>query len=278
MYLRPSPEEPMMYMLLTITEAIRDAVNREVDIISMSWSVTGDPKSMNEADQQGFERLKSVMIDAMGSPKGSPKGTKRAPLLFCAAADDGVDGDKDKYELPSKMQWTDLFRIGAATNALQTWVKVTKPSERDFFFPGVDVPHLQHNFQYAYDSLDADPYSNSGSSIACALAAGQAALILHCVKLSIYYTKKMEKQKTTAHEEITEEDLKNMKQFESMRSAFEIVCTENMSQHKVSYPAQRFERASDQMRKLEDSGKLVSPERFGPVASLVRNMIGWRNG
>lgn len=238
----------------------------------MSWSVTGDPKSMNEADRRGFERLKGVM----GEVVGPSKGAKRAPLLFCAAADDGIDSDQDKYELPSKMQYTDIFRIGAATNALQTWVKVTKPSERDFFFPGVDVPDLRSNFQYSYDSLDADPYSNSGSSIACALAAGQAALILHCVKLSIYYTKKKEKEGTKAREEITEDDLKSMKQFEWMRNAFEIVCTENISQHKVSYPAQRFERASDQLRKLEDSGRLVSPERFEPVASLVRNMIGWR--
>lgn len=248
-------------------------MNRDVDIISMSWTITGDSKSMNDADMAGFNRLKNIMNEAVGSYKG----TKRTPLLFCAAADDGIGGDKDKYELPSKMNWTELFRIGAATNALQTWVKVTKPSERDFFFPGVDVPDLRQNFQYAYDNLEADPYSNSGSSIACALAAGQAALILHCVKLGIYYTKKMEKQNVAVSEKITEEDLKHMKQFEYMREAFEIVCTENLSKHKVSYPAQRFERASDHMRKLDDSGRLVSPGRFAPVASLVRNMMGWRD-
>lgn len=256
-----------------MTKAIKDAVNRDVDIISMSWSITGDPKSMNEADEAGFKRLKNIMSEAVGSYKG----TKLPPLLFCAAADDGIASDKDKYELPSNMDWKELFRIGAATNALQTWVKVTKPAERDFFFPGVDVPDLRENFQYAYDSLDADPYGNSGSSIACALAAGQAALILHCVKLGIYYTKKMELEKRAGREEIKEEDLKAMKKFDNMRGAFEIVCTENLSKHKVSYPAQRFERASDQMRKLEDMGRLVSPGRFEPVASLVRNMMGWRN-
>ncbi|KAH7146248.1 hypothetical protein EDB81DRAFT_934149 [Dactylonectria macrodidyma] len=251
-------------------KAIKDAVERDVDIISMSWTVS---RPADETDDKGFNLLKNIMHEAVGTYSGN----KSTPLLFCAAADDGIGGNNGNVELPSNMNWRELFCIGAATNALQTWVKVTNPNERHFFFPGVDVPDLRQNFQYAYESPETDPYGNSGSSIACALAAGQAALILHCVKLGIYYTKRTELDKMTPQEKITEEDLKRVKRFEPMRAAFEAVCTENLSNHKVSYPAQRFERATDSMRKMDERGRLVSPGRFEPVASLVRNLIGWRD-
>lgn len=109
------------------------------------------------------------------------------------------------------------LRIGAANNTGQTWPKVSNANDRKYFFPEVDIPDPRKNFQYNYESPDTEPFVNSGSGIACALAVDQVALIIHCVKLEVYYTKKKEKDKV---EIVTGYDLERMTEHEeSVRCA-----------------------------------------------------------
>lgn len=250
---------------LKICKAIKHAVKRGVDIISMSWTIS---KPGEEIDKKGYDRLKNVMAEATSESASAP-----VPLLFCAAADDGQGGSNNDEELPSAMTYSKLICIGAATSTGQTWPKVSHANARQYFFPGVDIPDLRKNFQYNHESPDTDPFVNSGSSIACALAVGQAALILHCVKLGVYYTKKKEKHQV---EIITEDDLERMKEYEHMRKAFDALCSQNLSQHKVSYPTQGFEKTTDQMQKLENQGMRDSLEWLEPIVRLVRGLIGQR--
>ncbi|KAG5808134.1 hypothetical protein H9Q71_007307 [Fusarium xylarioides] len=250
---------------LETSKAIKHAVKRGVDIISMSWTIS---KPGQGTDKSGYDRLKNVMAEAARESASAP-----VPLLFCAAADDGPGGSNDDEELPSAMSYSKLICIGAATSTGQTWLKVSNANDRQYFFPGVDIPDLRKNFQYNYESPDTDPFVNLGSSIACALAVGQAALILHCVKLGVYYTKKKEKHQV---EIITEDDLDRMKEYEHMRKAFDALCSQNLSQHKVSYPTQGFEKTMDQMQKLEDQGMLDSLAGLEPIVRLVRGLIGQR--
>ncbi|KAF5639318.1 Intracellular serine protease [Fusarium sp. NRRL 52700] len=204
---------------------------------------------------------KNVMAKAESESASAP-----VPLLFCAAADDGPGGSNNDEELPSAMTYSKLICIGAATSTGQTWPKVSNANDRHYFFPGVDIPDLRKNFQYNHESPDTDPFVNSGSSIACALAVGQAALILHCVKLGVYYTKRKEAHQV---EIITEDDLERMKEYEHMRKAFDALCSQNLSQHKVSYPTQGFEKTTDQMQKLEDQGMLDSLAGLEPIVRLL---------
>ncbi|KAF4457411.1 Major intracellular serine protease [Fusarium austroafricanum] len=270
--MRPDHETNMLIPdAESAAKAIKHAVKRDVDIISMSWTIS---KPGEGSDKSGYERLKNVMAET-----ASERGNALVPLLFCAAADDGLSSSNNDEELPSAMAYSKLICIGAATSTGQTSPQVSAPGSRQYFFPGVDVPDLRENFQYNHDSPDTDPFVNSGSSIACALAVGQAALILHCVKLSVYYTKKKEQMRGVRQVEIiTEDDLERMKEFEYMKKGFDALCSENLSKHKVSFPTQGFEKATDQMQKLADQGKLNSLEGFEPIVRLVRGLIGIVSG
>ncbi|PQE17717.1 hypothetical protein CJF31_00005438 [Rutstroemia sp. NJR-2017a BVV2] len=250
--LRPEPE--------SAAKAIIDAIDRGVDIISMSWSIEGD---IDPTKNPGLHRLANVMTEVHG---------QNHPLMYCAAADDGTSNRGGKKEYPYSCHGAKIFRIGAATDNGQTWLKVTDPTHAHFFFPGVDVPDLKAKFQYQYESFAKDPDTNSGSSIATALAAGLAALILHCTKLGIYYTEK----EPLPTESIKLADLMELKTFDKMKEAFNNISTENLTNQRVAYPAQRFERATEAMRNMANEARLTFPGRLEPIAVLIRNTT-WRN-
>jgi len=228
----------------------------------MSWSVEGKPPGQSEQEGSGMALLENVVSSAHPNP---------IPLMFCSASDDAASGSgAKKKEYPASC--TDkIFRIGAATDQGQTWVEVKNPHEAHFFFPGVKVPELHSRFQYQYQTPEQDPDPRSGSSIATALASGLAALILHCTKLGIYFsTREMQEDL------ITLDDLKRFKTFEGMKQAFNILTHRNLTNQRVGYPSERFENATEAMRKLEKENELKPPARYKPIAGLVRNIIGWR--
>ncbi|KAI9769834.1 MAG: hypothetical protein M1840_003828 [Geoglossum simile] len=251
---RPDPE--------SAAKAIKHAIKKGVDVISMSWSVEGSPLGQSETDSGLF-----LLENAVNSTHPNP-----IPLMFCSASDDaGSSSGNKKKEYPASCT-NKIFRIGAATDLSQTWVHVKHPNEAHFFFPGVKIPELREQFQYEYKTAEQDPDPRSGSSIATALAAGLAALILHCTKLGIYYS-----QKERQDELILPDDLRRFKTFEGMNQAFMMLTNDNLTHQRVGYPAQRFEKATSDMRDMEDENELKSPTRYRPIAALVRNIIGWRN-
>lgn len=171
-----------------MAQAIKEAINEGVDIISMSWTIkrgaSDGPSGHSQVDET-FKSLKDVM-------KTSPTGL---PLMFCAASDDGLASSSFE-EYPSAID-RDVFRIGAAHETGQTWPNVTNANAVHFLFPGVDFaledqPQLTALRASSNDKHPSSPETRSsrrtGSSVATALAAGLAALLIHCTKLGAYHT------------------------------------------------------------------------------------------
>lgn len=124
----------------------------------MSWSVTAPPPGADK------DRWQSAISRAMSSQA----------ILLCAASDQGEAG-AETYPYAANQGY--IFSIGAATANAKP-ADYVKPGDAHFLFPGHGVPLMD----------DGSPDrglggAQNGSSVATALAAGLAALVLECVRL-----------------------------------------------------------------------------------------------
>lgn len=127
-------------------------MEKNATIISMSWTIP-IPKDPDPA-QKLFE-------DAVR------EACRRNVLMFCSSPDGGQFVNILDY--PSAVQRDKMFRIGAAHD----YGSASESTDRgvDFILPGVNV-----------NTNTATPAT--GSSVATALAAGLAATIIYCFKIS----------------------------------------------------------------------------------------------
>ncbi|UKZ59551.1 uncharacterized protein TrAtP1_000852 [Trichoderma atroviride] len=153
-------------------QAIKAALAKNATIISMSWTL---PKSSpdNETEDELHEILKVAV--------------RQKVLMFCSSPDEGKFTEVDYPSGP----WRDhFFRIGAA-RANGTVFDWTPDDGISFVLPGVDVVKEQagrtssETQSLGVTSRVADFKYETGSSVATALAAGLAAMIIYCVKASI---------------------------------------------------------------------------------------------
>lgn len=159
--------------------AIEDAIIAGVKIISMSWTIRNlakqEPRTAHhEPESQAIEALRNA-ID---------KAKKASILLFCSASDDiqkkGID------TLPYSQARDYAFRIGAA-DAYGWSDKATEDQNSiDWFFPGNQVaddfnPRSMRTGELKY---------RDGSSVATALAAGLASLIMYLANVLKAYNRK----------------------------------------------------------------------------------------
>ncbi|KAM0415654.1 hypothetical protein ACHAPT_013404 [Fusarium lateritium] len=194
-----SEESTRQMTAKSAAQAIRAAVRKKVHIISMSWTI--EPPE-DEDERRGLEYAITEAANA-------------DILMFCSASDKGA---KQTATYLSKAT-PKIFTIGAAmaSGAADTWVGSL--SNISFTFPGNKV------------ELDGSPTDTAvkevtGSSVATALAAGLAALILYCVQVRILLaTDPVEKQKARR-------DFQSLQRHESMMRAFKDIGTTEESNHK----------------------------------------------
>ncbi|KAL6831797.1 hypothetical protein V8C40DRAFT_159755 [Trichoderma camerunense] len=151
---RPSRSDSTRQITMaSAAEAVRWAVACKVDIISMSWTIDG-----TTADASDIALLDSAINDAKNNNI----------LMFCSTSDHGSTSSDNYY--PAKT--AECIRIGAATALGDkcTWV----PEQYDYLLPGKNLP-----FQWKRQDGVSSWYE-SGSSLATALAAGLAGLLLYC--------------------------------------------------------------------------------------------------
>lgn len=147
--------------------AIEDATIAKVDIISMSWTIA----SLASQDAKGFRSYGGDAISAL--QKAIDKAKDNKILLFCSASDDLQKKGADT--LPYSQARGYAFRIGAA-DAFGWSDKATEDQRNiDWFFPGNKVVD---DFN-PRTTQPADLRYRDGSSVATALAAGLASLILY---------------------------------------------------------------------------------------------------
>ncbi|KAI0595325.1 hypothetical protein F4775DRAFT_569866 [Biscogniauxia sp. FL1348] len=134
-------------------EAIQWAINRDVDIISMSWSINSSKPET---------RLENVLQTA----------AKERIIMFCASIDEGPTASDKTY--PGKE--SSCIKIGAST---LTGTKFSWVSESyHFLIPG-EVP----NSTTETDHWDRPHTGSFGSSVSTALAAGLAGSLIYCDRL-----------------------------------------------------------------------------------------------
>ncbi|KAI8633882.1 hypothetical protein F5Y19DRAFT_462121 [Xylariaceae sp. FL1651] len=206
-------------------QAIRAAVGRGVHIISMSWTLEPPPDERARAD------LESAVAEAAA----------RKILMFCSASDGGA---REDLSYPFAAAPRRIFRIGGAYASGATDADVGSTSRIDFTFPGNNVEVASSLAGGAFSSAagggkgagkrgggggggaggggtggieDNTKFKyRTGSSVATALAAGLAALILYCVQVRLLRARKDEAEAVRAQfRRLTEHD-QMMKAFRSI--------------------------------------------------------------
>lgn len=201
----------------------------------MSWTIQ-EPE--NREDKKRFDDAIRRAVDS-------------GILLFCSAGDKGAHKDSD-YPVASNP--TKTFRIGAALPNGNAWDWVGDINNLDFIIPGYRV----------FDR--GDPLENvqaqTGSSIATALGAGLAALIICCVQLAAMHTQMS--QTTDAVTAVTTQHLAEVKKHEKMKATLESIGTSRESQDKFIEVWKCFDKEIE----LSDKQK-----GLGIVAAMARNLV-----
>ncbi|KAL9115293.1 MAG: hypothetical protein Q9187_007331, partial [Circinaria calcarea] len=145
--------------------AIEAAVDRGAHIISMSWTVAPPTGGIKKAFDNALE-----------------KAIENNILMFCSSKDSGHFSDP---HYPSGYRSEAVFKIGAANPSGLPYERAGSLDKLDYIFPGVEVVQRHTKAPPGVQNLSAE----TGSSVATALGAGLAALIMYCAKIGSMYGK-----------------------------------------------------------------------------------------
>ncbi|KAI0198475.1 hypothetical protein F4808DRAFT_472768 [Astrocystis sublimbata] len=148
-------------------EAINAAVDKGAKIISMSWTIGRNESSQESGLQAAIDRAFQNKI------------------LMLASSSDGGHFVEDSW--PVSLRRNAFFRIGAAKADGKAFDWAGPVSKLDYIFPGVDVTKAHSNGRLKsnsmYERLTTMPHE-TGSSVATALAAGTAAMVLTLAQIA----------------------------------------------------------------------------------------------
>ncbi|KAH6983625.1 peptidase S8/S53 domain-containing protein, partial [Ilyonectria sp. MPI-CAGE-AT-0026] len=142
-------------------KAIWWAIEHEVHIISMSWTIS------QPSDAGTIQNLVKAINEAV----------ERGILIFCSVSN---QGPHDGGMYPASCNRSNSFLIGTATISGQAW-RWNGANEVDYILPGTDL-----EVRIGDELFDSrlQNLCESGSELATALASGLAALIMDCVALN----------------------------------------------------------------------------------------------
>ncbi|EHK25576.1 uncharacterized protein TRIVIDRAFT_125374, partial [Trichoderma virens Gv29-8] len=195
--------------------AVEAAVARKVHIISMSWTI-----QETEDNKSGTRRLDAALRKAHDSNI----------IMLCSASDRGAHPDNN---YPARFKVKQIFRIGAATADGRVWGMAGDLANMDFILPG----HNVFDAVGSYNGLLENFKPRTGSSVATALAAGQAALIMHCVRLAAIHSTKNVRT-----------NFLSPRKHEAMKAALKRIGTSDEGQHKFIEVWNRFDSATENLR------------------------------
>ncbi|KAI1124133.1 hypothetical protein F5Y10DRAFT_280401 [Nemania abortiva] len=214
--------------------AVEASVARGVDIISISWTVKKPKDTEQDADLKDLGHAIKRALDA-------------GILVFCAASDAGNFSDE---EYPYDFDRNRIIRIGAATDDGRPWERSGDTKALSFIFPGCSVVSRNARLESAVPSHFRE---NTGSSVATALAAGLAALILHCVRLAAILN---ENDGQTAAP-LEADNRRSLKDYRNMKAVFENIGVDREI-HKFIEVWNRFEGPAEDLRlKKEQSSETI---------------------
>lgn len=167
----------------------------------MSWTIT-PPAAENEGDAQDMQELNDALMHA----------TRENILMFCSASDEGA---KQADTFPSKANCK-IFKIGAADAHGGPFDLLGDIKSVNFILPGHLVAGEEFTDAAVANLEKAQVWS--GSSIATALAAGLAALILYCAQIRVLRSsdKSTERQDASRHFQMLKKHDHMMRAFENI--------------------------------------------------------------
>ncbi|KAK0632448.1 hypothetical protein B0T14DRAFT_490811 [Immersiella caudata] len=144
--------------------AIEAALDRGADIISMSWTVS--PPTAQSPHKAAFDAALKRAVDSN-------------VLMFCSAKDSGHVSDQ---YYPAGYNPDSFIKVGASSPTGLPYDWAGPLNRLDFLFPGVEVVQ-QHGGGHpaGISKLTVE----TGSSVATALGAGLAALVMSCARVAL---------------------------------------------------------------------------------------------
>ncbi|KAL1855204.1 hypothetical protein Daus18300_011205 [Diaporthe australafricana] len=220
------------------SKAIKWAVEQRVHIICMSWAI-------DEMDENARKRLREAVTEA----------ADEGILLFCANPDRGTSTSENKT-YPYYENSTRVFCIGAADQDGKRWSKIpSNDNSCNYLFPGVElgIPVID-TAKTKMGKPAEDWRKHSGSSLACALATGLAAMILHCARVS--------------KSESADDTWKWLKTRNGMDSAFKAINDDENTEGKWLVVQRIFGKVAEQRSGDEESMAMALEDRV--MLELVR--------
>ncbi|KAI1498316.1 hypothetical protein F5X99DRAFT_393975 [Biscogniauxia marginata] len=236
--------------------AIQAALDKGATIISMSWTVPIPDDSHGEEK----ELFKKVL----------QKACDRKILMFCSSPDSGKFTEKD---YPTAFHRESFFRIGAAKGdgTVYSWAGST--DYLNFILPGVDVVkrHMSERTRHLTDKVLEIP-SETGSSVATALAAGLAATIIYCVKASALAVATFNARKGTDENDllgaaITSSEARKISEHDTMKAAFQKIG--HITEDRFIQVWESFEPANQ----VFDDPNTTDKQRAESIIALSSNLI-----
>lgn len=244
--------------------AIKGAIIRKADIISMSWTIrklakksSGAPNTV-QAIGTGAEYKKSSEEVAMEAlQKAIEQARSEKILMFCSAADDIQLLGRES--LPFSAAQDCIFRIGAAMPKGQRDPTSEDVKSISYFFPGNQVAE-------ARNPRSSKPVEyHDGSSVSTALAAGLASLIMYCTNVVKTYYEAVKENDLKTRETITDWGLK-LRSHKNMRTAFDNINYQDYEDRKFLPVWKIFGEATERINNAEGEKKIDELE------TLVRDL------
>ncbi|OTA01675.1 hypothetical protein A9Z42_0020150 [Trichoderma parareesei] len=248
-----TPGDRAHFTAKSAADALELAIDpsRKFDVISMSWTI-----AKNQTNAKDIDRLDNALKQATAQNR---------MLLFCASPD---NGEMTKAQAETFYPFgcdcgIGLFKMAAAT---ADGLRISMAGSRfDYSLPGHEVEsrnqgagdgakeRLQNNrqsFEVEHSGL------KTGSSIATALGAGLAALIIYCVRLSAAYMHRVKPSAGTsasrdAHSVVlTPKDVESIKQPKQMRDVFNSMMSKSSSSDRYIEVYDLFGGLANELEKL----------------------------
>jgi hypothetical protein len=190
------------------------------------------------------------------------RAVEKGILMFCSASDKGSHQDND---YPAASSPGKMLRIGAAKANGNVWDWTGDINNLDFIIPGHQVVD-----RASEDEPPQNFQEQTGSSVATALGAGLAALIICCVQLAAIHTQmsaQVAQAGGVAPTAVTAKDLTDVKKHDSMKLAFDAIGTSRETQNKFIEVWRMFDKPAKEMKPLEKE------RRLGVVAALAPKFV-----
>ncbi|KAJ5432669.1 uncharacterized protein N7458_011825 [Penicillium daleae] len=185
----PSRDGSRMITARSAAMAIRAAIGRKVNIISMSWSILAKHRENESTIPSGEDSGNSEQDPELEDLRAAIDEAVEAKILIFCSANDDISLKVTDF-LPYQRAPKYIFRIGAADQHGKPDNVSEDFKAMNFYLPGNKVAETEN------PTATTPITYHTGSWVSTALAAGQASLIIYCATLGkVYYDSVGNKQR-----------------------------------------------------------------------------------